>query len=121
MWVGALFGMMCLAEHFCLITGDGPPGPHAPQKRIRVYREKAAQCLILGNYTKAGRYVLEALVIYLATEQLRDNDVQFGISVLSGIVVRTAMRMGYQRDPSHYPNISVLHAEMRRRDRKSVV
>jgi Fungal specific transcription factor domain len=116
MWVGALFGMMCLAEHFSLITGDGPPGPpHTPQKMIQKYREKAAQCLILGNYAKAGDYVLEALVIYLATEQLRSNDIQFGLSILSGIVVRTAMRMGYQRDPSHYPKIPVLQAEMRRR------
>jgi hypothetical protein len=31
------------------------------------------------------------------------------------------MRMGYHRDPSHYPKISVFHAEMRRRIWSTIV
>jgi hypothetical protein len=39
----------------------------------------------------------------------------FRVTLLFDIVVRTAMRMGYHRDPSHYPEISVFHSEQRRR------
>lgn len=122
MWLGVLFSMMCMAEHFCLAAEDKPPGPpHKSQYMIQKYREKAAQCLVLGNYTKPTDYTLEALLLYLTTEQIRSNDTQFGISILVGIIVRSAMRMGYHRDPSHYPNISVFHAEMRRRIWSTVV
>jgi hypothetical protein len=81
------------------------------------YREKAVQCLALGNYTKPIDYILEALLHYYAIEQYRGTgeDDHFGISILAGIVVRTAMRMGYHRDPAHYLKISAFHGEMRRR------
>lgn len=35
--------------------------------------------------------------------------------ILSGIIVRVAMRAGYHRDPSHSPQISPFEGEMRRR------
>ncbi|KAG0647547.1 Transcription factor lepE [Hyphodiscus hymeniophilus] len=37
------------------------------------------------------------------------------IWISTGTVLRTAMQLGYNRDPKHFPGISVLHAEMRRR------
>jgi hypothetical protein len=53
MWLSVLFSMMYLAEQFCLVVGDVAPGtPHKPQHMMQKYREKAVQCLVLGNYTK---------------------------------------------------------------------
>lgn len=37
------------------------------------------------------------------------------IWISAGSLLRTAMQLGYHRDPKHYPGIPVLHAEMRRR------
>lgn len=122
MWLSVLFGMMCLAEQFCLVVGDEPPGPpHKPEAMVRKYREKASQCLILANYTKPTEYTLEALLHYYAIEQYRNSEDHFGISILVGTMVRTAMRMGYHRDPCHYPHISILHGEMRRRVWSTIV
>jgi hypothetical protein len=115
MWLSVLFSMMCLAEQFSSVVGDAPSTPHKSQFPTKKYSEKACQYLILGNYTKPTNYILEALLHYYAIEQYRSLGDHFGISILVGILVRTAMRMGYHRDPSHYPNISVLHGEMRRR------
>jgi hypothetical protein len=118
MWLSVLFGMMCLAEQFSSVVGDEAAGdPHKPQHMMQKYREKAVQCLVLGNYTKPIDYILEALLQFYAIEQYRGTgeDDHFGISILVGIMVRTAMRMGYHRDPSHYPKISAFHGEMRRR------
>jgi Fungal specific transcription factor domain len=107
---------MCLAEQFSLVGGDGPPGhSQKPQQMMQRYRGKACQCLVLGNYTKPSDYVLEALMHYYAIEQYRSEEDHYSISILVGIMVRTAMRMGYHRDPSHYPDVSVLDGEMRRR------
>jgi Fungal specific transcription factor domain len=116
MWLSILFSMMCLAEQFSLVVGsESSSTPQDPQCMMQKYRAKAVQCLVLGNYTKPTEYVLEALLHYHAIEQYRNIEDRFGNSLLVGIIVRTAMRMGYHRDPSHYPNISVLHGEMRRR------
>jgi hypothetical protein len=64
MWLSVLFSMMCLAEQFSAVVGDTPGTPQKPQPLTQKYREKACQCLILGNYTKPTDYVLEALLHY---------------------------------------------------------
>jgi len=85
------------------------------------YRKRASECLILGDYTKPTEFVLEALLHYYAIEQYRSSEDHFGNSILMGLIVRIAMRMGYHVDPSHYPNISVLQGEMRRRIWSTIV
>ena len=37
------------------------------------------------------------------------------IWISAGTLLRTAMQLGYSRDPKHFPGMSVLHAELRRR------
>ncbi|KAL4970987.1 putative transcription factor [Aspergillus stella-maris] len=60
-WVGLLFSMKCLA---CLAL-EPPSGLEADYQSlwIQSYREKIAQCLTLGQYTKPGPYVLETVII----------------------------------------------------------
>ncbi|PYI28684.1 hypothetical protein BP00DRAFT_402272 [Aspergillus indologenus CBS 114.80] len=112
-WVGLLFSMVCLA----VVASDTTDGPEAEQKSLQIdlYREKIVQCLVLGEYTKPGQYVLETVVHYLYIEFGINPDADRNIWFLLGLEVNLAMRMGYHRDPSHFPGISPLQGEMRRR------
>ncbi|KAI3340327.1 fungal-specific transcription factor domain protein [Ustulina deusta] len=85
------------------------------QVTVDRYREKAIQCLILGHYTKGGPYVLETLILYFLVECFHVKDMEIGIWVLVGNIVQIAIHMGYHRDARHFPNISPLAGEMRRR------
>ncbi|KAH6637281.1 hypothetical protein F5144DRAFT_570122 [Chaetomium tenue] len=114
-WVGLLFSMICLA----LLASDASDTAHGdPEHRslqIDLYREKAVQCLIIGEYTKSGPYVLETVIHYLYIELILRGDADKDIWFLFGLEVNLAMRMGYHRDPSHFPGISPLQSEIRRR------
>lgn len=80
-----------------------------------MYRVRAAQCLVLANYTKPGAYTVETILLYSQVEFLLCNDAQVSVWVILGMTVRLAMRMGYHRDSKHYPNVSPFQGEMRRR------
>lgn len=70
---------------------------------------------MLGNYTKGGPSVLEALILYLAAEALPSEDAMFRNYLLVGIIVHVALRTGCHRDSKRFPNISSFGGEMRRR------
>ncbi|KAL4881188.1 fungal-specific transcription factor domain-containing protein [Aspergillus karnatakaensis] len=112
-WVGLLFSMICLA---CL-TSDTSEGPDAKQQSLQVdlYREKIVQCLVMAEYTKAGPYVLETVINYVYVEFIIHPDADKDMWLLLALEVNLARRMGYHRDPSHFPNIFPFQAEMRRR------
>ncbi|KAK4151650.1 fusarisetin A cluster transcription factor [Chaetomidium leptoderma] len=86
--------------------------PFLPTERDR---EKTVQCLVMGDYTKSGPYVLETLIHYLYIELSLRDDADKDIWFLFALEVNLAMRMGYHRDPGHFPGISPLQSEMRRR------
>jgi hypothetical protein len=121
MWIACLYAALALGAIFQASLGEHAPAwqNHPKQSlytaRIDFYREKIVQALILANYTKCPPYTVEALVMYFGTEYLRSADAQFSISILVGMIVRVAFRMGYHREPSRFSNISPFRAEMRRR------
>ncbi|KAK8099992.1 hypothetical protein PG999_010366 [Apiospora kogelbergensis] len=115
-WLGLLFGMICLAA----ITSGSSDLDHVGNAeravdQVSVYREKVAQCLIRGEYTKCGPYVLETLVHYLYIEFLLSPDADQDLWFLLGLEVNTALRMGYHREPCHFTALTPLQREMRRR------
>ena len=121
LWIGLLFAIMCLAV-LHQQSGFEPSNPvqntmdGADTGRLaQLYRAKIAQCLVLGNYTKPSRYAVETLILYMHVEYFRSKDTQTGLWILLGITIRLALRMGYHRDGSDFPQISPFHAEMRRR------
>ncbi|KAJ5827591.1 transcriptional regulator family: Fungal Specific TF [Penicillium robsamsonii] len=114
MWLGLLFSMICLAV-LASSSADSSSSPGFRNPLVDTYREKIVQCLILGEYTKSGRYVFETLYHYLTIEYSIRKDADQDIWILSGISVNIALRMGYHRDPSHLPGISPFAGEMRRR------
>ncbi|KAK9320869.1 fungal-specific transcription factor domain-containing protein [Lipomyces orientalis] len=112
MWLGMLFGVMCLAAAY---RRDPIPMLPASKRLVQIYREKLMQCMALGGYTKCVPYTIETLLLYLHVEYLRSEDTQIETWILLGVIVRLALRMGYHRDASHFPHISVFQGEMRRR------
>ncbi|KAF3032589.1 hypothetical protein E8E12_001956 [Didymella heteroderae] len=121
MWLGFLFSILAMGAQFQTGLGDhgiafqGGATPSLFTARIDFYREKLVQCLVLANYTKCPPYTVETLIMYFGTEYLRSADSQFSMSILVGIIVRIAFRMGYHREPSRFADISPFRAEMRRR------
>lgn len=79
------------------------------------FREKAVQCLILARYTTGGPHILETLIMILTGEfVLLKNNATDGWLLVS-MILHIAIRMGYHRDPDHFPGISPFEGEMRRR------
>ncbi|KAH8422332.1 fungal specific transcription factor domain-containing protein [Aspergillus melleus] len=116
MWVGLLFSMICLAVQVSRVSDNA--GSHVIEQRrrqIELYREKAVQCLLMGEYTKAGPYVLEAIIHYVYIEFCLHPDADRDIWFLLSLEVSLAKRMGYHRDPKHFKGISPFEGEMRRR------
>ena len=79
------------------------------------FREKAVQCLTLARYTTGGPYILETLVTVLTGEFVLLKDSHTDGSLVISMILHLAMRMGYHRDPDHFPEISPFEGEMRRR------
>lgn len=69
----------------------------------------------MGEYTKSGPYALETMLHYLHIEFAIRADADKDSWFLLSLSVNMAMRMGYHRDPSHFPGILPLQCEMRRR------
>ncbi|KAJ2988768.1 hypothetical protein NUW58_g3806 [Xylaria curta] len=122
-WIGLLFSIICLA----VIVSDYPDSHHANTEsgqrshQIALFREKIVRCFVLGEYTKPGPYVLEAMIHYVYVEFLLCRDAREDLWFLLAFQVNLALRMGYHRDPSHFPNITPLQSEMRRRLWSSIV
>jgi len=55
------------------------------------------------------------MIHYVYVEFLLCRDAREDLWFLLALQVNMALRMGYHRDPSHFPNISPFHSEMRRR------
>ncbi|KAF2479386.1 fungal-specific transcription factor domain-containing protein, partial [Neohortaea acidophila] len=114
MWIALLYAIMSLAASFGLRDLD-PRHPQAQTilKEVSQYHTFAASALVLGDFTKPKQHTLECMMLYAAG--LRSNDAFVNVWLLIGLVARLAMRMGYHRDASSYPSISVFQGEMRRR------
>lgn len=80
-----------------------------------VFRETAVQCLVLAKYTTGGPYILECLIMILTGECILLKDGATDGWLLISAILHLAMRMGYHRDPHHFPGISPFEGEMRRR------
>lgn len=115
---------MCLAAQFQKSAFDSggysqPQTPSADPEILHTmadtYRINTAQCLMLGQYSKGGPYMLETLILYFTNEYLLSKDANIDLWILVGTIVQLAMHMGYHRDPKHFKGVSPFTAEMRRR------
>jgi hypothetical protein len=58
---------------------------------------------------------METLILHFAVDQNVNLDTSIGNWAVIGVIIRIAFRMGLHRDPSHWPGIQPLQAELRRR------
>ena len=115
-WLALLYAIMSQATFFeSLAIPPSSPRFAVRQDEQSTYRRLAAQCLIASNYMKPVRWTLEALALYMLNEYTRRSETLTGVWVVLGMLIRLAMRLGYHRDPSAFPQISVFAGEMRRR------
>ena len=115
-WLGQLFAIMCLAMHSFHRAGDEPAEYRGKTLDLASeYRALTAQCLLLADFTKPVTHMIETLILHLHGEYARSREAEVGVWVLVGMIARLAMRMGFHRDPKHYPNVSPFQGEMRRR------
>lgn len=115
-WLGMCFTMMALAMQSYHQAGDEPEELKGKswEQAIR-YLELTAQCLVTSDFTQPTHFMIETLCLYLQAEQNRSLDAQTGLWILSGIICRMSLRMGFHRDPAPYAALTAFQGEMRRR------
>ncbi|KAJ9134322.1 Transcription factor [Pleurostoma richardsiae] len=116
MWIGLLFSVMSMSAFLQQQDVEGL-GLSAVESvnMLETYRTLTIQCLVAGDYLRPSRYTIETLTIHFAVDQNTNLDTSLANWILIGVVIRIALRMGLHRDPSHWPDIRPLQAELRRR------
>ncbi|KAJ8119753.1 hypothetical protein ONZ43_g3369 [Nemania bipapillata] len=114
----SILGITMLAYHQ---YGEPPKYKGLSESLFQLYRIRTAQCLLKGDIAKCLPYTVETLRFNATAELNRKDDNRRGLWIMTGVVVRAAINMGYHRDPAQSPGISVMQAEYRRRVWYSVV
>jgi hypothetical protein len=104
-------------------VSERPDGlPYDPKNRddplsntVNRYQQLASSALVLADITKSQPHTIEALMIYTECEFLRRDDGFAKVWLMHAVALRTAMRMGYHRDPANFKGMSPFQGEMRRR------
>jgi hypothetical protein len=116
MWIGLLFSILAVTMLSYHLVGNEPLEYKGTSRALyEEYRMRTAQCLMEGDIAKCLPYTLETLLLNTTAELARRDDNSRGLWMMTGVVVRAAINMGYHRDPSQIASISVLQAEYRRR------
>lgn len=107
MWVGLLYGTLCLAMLSYHKVGDEPPEWKGRSLELAAeYRLRTVQCLVVADYTKPVDYTVETLLLYLFGEYSSRWDADLGLWLITSIITRIAMRQGYHRDARWFPSIT---------------
>ncbi|KAK5705673.1 hypothetical protein LTR17_021453 [Elasticomyces elasticus] len=85
------------------------------QDLANTYRNCLTECLILADYTQPQDFLIEALVFHSFGEYISSRDAKSSTWVLSGMIVRLAMRMGYHQESQPALSPSPFQTEIRRR------
>ncbi|KAE8352768.1 hypothetical protein BDV28DRAFT_148725 [Aspergillus coremiiformis] len=118
-WLGLLFSILGITMLSYHQFGEPPEYDGISESLFQLYRLRTAQCLIQGDIAKCLPYTLETLRFNATAELNRKDDNSRGLWIMTGVIVRAAVNMGYHREPSS--SISVLQAEYRRRVWYSVI
>ncbi|KAL1976503.1 hypothetical protein VTN31DRAFT_2785 [Thermomyces dupontii] len=114
-WIAMLFSMMRTAM-LSYSQGDEPPEFRGKSLDMAWnFRKLTAECLVLADYMKPQPYILETLLFHLTADYTSALDNNTSNWIMTGIIVRLAMRQGYHRDSKMFPNITPFQGEMRRR------
>ncbi|PSR79898.1 hypothetical protein BD289DRAFT_374918 [Coniella lustricola] len=120
-WLGLLFSIISITMLAFHQYGEPPEYEGLSESLFQFYRMRTAQCLLSGDIAKCLPYTVETLRFNATAELNRKDDNRRGLWIMTGVIVRAAINMGYHRDPARLPGISALQAEYRRRVWSSVV
>jgi len=97
-WVALLFAILRIAMLDYLREGDEPQEYKGKcQDLANTFRSRLTDCLILADYTRPQDFLIEALCLHLYGEYVSSRDAKSSAWVLSGMLVRLALRMGYHQ------------------------
>jgi hypothetical protein len=113
MWLALLFGVFNHAIISYEETEDSTAGLELGAGGG--YKNEAIDCLVAGDFANPGVHTIEALILYAQAEWVTSQDATIEISVVIGVTIRLAMRMGIHRDSRSHPEITTFQGEMRRR------
>lgn len=114
-WLAILYGILACGVYIEHNIHSDNTTTELPSL-FHFYRKQSAISLSKAGLTTAGRFKVEAAVLYMGIEYLQTNDSKVGISSLVGLASRLAMLMGYHRSAHLFnPPLTVFEAEMRRR------
>lgn len=120
-WMGLLFALLCLGVQYQQYSPNRfrePETVETPEELSLKYRQKTIECLLLGKYTDAPPYALETVMLHLFSDFISGDSTETvnGLWVLWGTIVQIALRSGYHRDGSHFPDsLTPFQMETRRR------
>ena len=80
-----------------------------------LYRKLLIQSLLASNYTTPSEGTLEAILLYAEAEWLTSQDAVMEISLVLGMLIRLAMKMGLHKEWRAHPDMLPWQREMRRR------
>ncbi|KAL2757574.1 hypothetical protein ACRALDRAFT_2100134 [Sodiomyces alcalophilus JCM 7366] len=116
MWLGLLYAILTLAMLSYHRVGDEPPEWKGRTLEMATkYRLRTVQCLVEGDYTRPTEYTVETMLLHIYGEYSSRWDADVGLWLISSLITRIAVRMGYHRDAKWFPSLTPFQAEMRRR------
>ena len=114
--LGVLFNIFALALHTYIMAGDEPPDLRGYVEELSTnYSHRAAQCVWASDLMSPDPDSLLSLHLHWISEFYLRRNASVGLWMLQSLLVRKALLLGYHRDPSAFPFIKPLDAEMRRR------
>ena len=107
LWISILFSICHIAKN-TLTLGKGNVSPDDR------YNVASAHCLALGEYFRPKQFSVESLLLFVQAKCFTSLGMSPDSSLILGLLIRLATRMGYHRDPDNF-QLSVFEREMRRR------
>ncbi|KAH8817161.1 fungal-specific transcription factor domain-containing protein [Xylogone sp. PMI_703] len=115
-WLGMLYAMLHLAEVSYADRLDNAALDSIDTYKLNnEYKRSIVRCLVSSDYTVPVMYTIETLVMYVTSEWITSPDASLETSLVLGMAIRLAMRMGIHRDSKWQPQITPWQGEMRRR------
>ena len=107
LWTSILFSICHISKN---ALGLAQVNGHADER----FSVGSAHCLGLGEFFRPKRFSVESLLLFVQAQCMTSLGMSPDLSLILGLIIRLATRMGYHRDPEMFP-LSAFEREMRRR------
>ena len=115
LWVSIMFSLCCVSAKIDEFPLSAPSRFDGQPTARTTFLNAAGQCLVLGEFSRPQRHVMEALGLYAQCKYMFSLDPSRELCIILGVFSRLAYMMGYHRDPDNFGNFTIFEGEMRRR------